>query len=236
MAKRSIWRKITIALCIVLAVVFALGGSFFLYVSDYYRADEKALKVEAQDDVKRIEEGYLLSSSKNKDTAIIFYPGAKVEFTSYLPLMDALRDEGITCYLVEMPFNLAFFGSNIADTVIESNPDVENWYVAGHSLGGAMASSYASANPDKVAGLLLYGAYPSGDYPLEKTLTVYGSLNTSVADKVDYTENVVVIDGGNHAQFGNYGAQKGDADATISAARQQSLAAQATKSFILDKQ
>ncbi len=235
MAKRSIWRKISIALCITLAIIFSLGGAFFLYVSDYYKADEKALAVEKQDDVKRIEEGYLLASSRNKDTAIIFYPGAKVEFNAYLPLMDSLRDEGITCYLIEMPFNLAFFGSNIADAVIESDPEIKNWYIAGHSLGGAMASSYASANPDKVAGLLLYGSYPNGDYPLEKTLTVYGSLNTSVAEKIDYTENVVVIDGGNHAQFGNYGKQDGDADATISAARQQSLAVQATKSFILKK-
>ncbi len=235
MAKRSLWRKITVALCIVLATVCALAGAFFVYVGDYYRADETALAVQKQSDVKRIEEGYFLPSTKNKETAIIFYPGAKVEFNAYLPLMNKIRDEGIACYLVEMPFNLAFFGSNIADTIIEENPEVKNWYIGGHSLGGAMASSYASANPDKVAGLLLYGSYPNGDYPLEKTLTVYGSLNTSVAEKIDYTENVVVIDGGNHAQFGNYGAQDGDAEATVSAERQQSLAVQATKNFIFKK-
>ncbi len=236
MAKKlSLWRKLTIALCITLAVIFACAGGFFLYVSDYYRADEKAIALRTDKSVKRIEEGYFLSSTRNQDTAIIFYPGAKVEFDAYLPLMDALRDEGVSCYLIEMPLNLAFFGKDIADQIIENNPDVEHWYIGGHSLGGAMASSYASENPDKVDGLLLYGAYPNGEFPLGKTLTVYGSLNTSVAEKVNYKENVVVIEGGNHAQFGNYGAQDGDPEATITQAKQQAVTVQETIDFIFKK-
>ena len=48
----------------------------------------------------------------------------------------------------------------------------------------------------------------------------------------DYTENVVVIEGGNHAQFGNYGKQKGDADATISREEQQNIAVEAVGKFL----
>lgn len=69
-------------------------------------------------------------------------------------------------------------------------------------------------------GLILLGAYLYSDYPPAGTLTIYGSLNQSEEDKIDYTENVVEIEGGNHAQFGNYDPQKGDALAVISAEEQ----------------
>ena len=109
-----------------------------------------------------------------------------------------------------MPFRMAIFDANAAEDVMEQFPDIRHWYIAGHPMGGAMASQFAASHPDEVDGLILLGAYIYGDYPPEKTLTVYGSLNQSVEDHIDYTENVVEIEGGNHAQFGNYGPQKGD--------------------------
>ncbi len=233
--KKSTWRKLTIGVCAVLAFIFACSGAFVAYVSDYYHADRKAIVLQNEQNVTRIEEGFLLDSGRNTDTALIFYPGAKVEFNAYLPLMKGLCDKGLSCYLVEMPFNLAFFGMNIADEIIKKNPDIKHWYIAGHSLGGAMASGYASENADKIKGLVLYGAYPNGDFPLERTLTVYGSLNTSVEEKIDYTQNVVVIEGGNHAQFGNYGKQDGDAEATVSREKQQEIAVSETIKFIFNK-
>ena len=69
-------------------------------------------------------------------------------------------------------------------------------------------------------GLVLLRAYLYSDYPPADTLTIYGSLNQSEEDKIDCTENVVEIEGDNHAQFGNYGPQKGDALAVISAEEQ----------------
>ena len=111
-------------------------------------------------------------------------------------------------------------------------PDIEHWYIAGHSLGGAMASQFAADHPEEIDGLILLGAYLYGDYPPADTLTVYGSLNQSVEDEIDYTENVVEIQGGNHAQFGNYGPQKGDAPATISAEEQQAQTVEAVADFI----
>ena len=226
--------KFIVAISGILAFCLVGFAAFSAYISDYYRADEKAVSIQNKANVIKTEEGYFLSSDANIDTALIFYPGAKVEFNAYLPLLDGLCEQGLSCYLVEMPFHLAFFGINIADEIIKKNPQIEHWYIAGHSLGGAIASSYASSHATQIDGLILYAAYPNGDYPLGNTLTIYGSLNTSVEEKIDYTDNVVKIEGGNHAQFGNYGKQDGDVDATISQEEQQRIAIEETIRFIFE--
>ena len=218
---------------IVLLVLAVLAGAFFWYVSDYYPADEIALEVLAQDSSITVQGDLtILSPSYPADTAVIFYPGAKVEAEAYLPLLTKIRQTGVTCILVHMPFRMAIFDANAAEEVMEQFPDIRHWYIAGHSMGGAMASRFAASHPDEVDGLILLGAYIYGDYPPEKTLTVYGSLNQSVEDHIDYTENVVEIEGGNHAQFGNYGPQKGDLPATISSEEQQARTVAAIEEFL----
>ena len=96
-------------------------------------------------------------------------------------------------------------------------------------MGGAMASQFAAGHRDQVDGLILLGAYLYGEYPSADTLTVYGSLNQSVEDKIDYTEHVVEIDGGNHAQFGSYGLQRGDPPAEITPQEQQARTVEAAQ-------
>lgn len=135
--------------------------------------------------------------------------GAKMEETAYLPLLDQLRRTVLTCVLVEAPFRMAIFDADAAEDVMAQFPDIEHWYIAGHSLGGAMASRFAADHPEAIDGLILLGAYLYGDYPPADTFTVYGSLNQSVEDEIDYTENVVEIQGGNCAQFGNCGPRRG---------------------------
>ena len=232
--RRKKWK---LAVGILLAVLVLLVGGFFWYVSDYYRAEDVALEVLASGDHLEVQNNLtILSPSYPTDTAIIFYPGAKVEAAAYLPLLDQLRQTGLTCILVEMPFRLAIFDVNAAEDVMAQFPDIRHWYMAGHSMGGAMASWFAADHADEVDGLILLGAYLYGDYLPADTITVYGSLNQSVEDKIDYTENVVEIEGGNHAQFGNYGPQEGDLPATISAEEQQAQAVAAISGFIARRQ
>jgi pimeloyl-ACP methyl ester carboxylesterase len=135
-----------------------------------------------------------------------------------------------------MPFNMAIFDSNAADEIMSNFPEVESWYIGGHSMGGAMASNFASKNKERIKGLILMGAYVYGDYPPKDALTIYGKFNTSVGEKIDYTENIIIIEGGNHAQFGNYGKQKGDPDATISTEEQQDITVETVDKFIKDKE
>ncbi len=226
-------KKWLIAGGIVLLILAILAGAFFWYVSDYYRAEDVALEVMTQDNGISVQDNLtILSPSHPTDTAIIFYPGAKVEAEAYLPLLDQIRQTGVTCILVHMPFHMAIFDANAAEDVMAQFPEIQHWYIAGHSMGGAMASKFASEHPDQVDGLILMGAYIYGDYPDDKTLTIYGSLNQSVEDHIDYTENIVEIEGANHAQFGNYGPQKGDLPATISAQEQQAQTVAAIEAFL----
>lgn len=221
---------------LLIAISLLLGlsvGGFLIYASDYYRADDHALAIlNSTDDVTTTDNLTVLSTHENPKTAIIFYPGAKVEAIAYLPLLDQIRENGITSILVEMPLNMAIFNSDAADKVISAYPEITNWYIMGHSMGGAMASKYASDHPENVKGLILLGAYIYGDYPPEKSITIYGSFNSNLEDNIDYTENIVVIEGGNHAKFGNYGIQKGDPEGTITHEEQQSLTVKAILDFI----
>ena len=229
-------KKWIVAGGIVLLILAILAGVFFWYVSDYYRAEDEALEVMAQDSGITVQDNLtILSPTYPTDTAIIFYPGAKVEAEAYLPLLDQIRQTGVACILVHMPFRMAIFDANAAEEVISQFPEFQHWYIAGHSMGGAMASQFASDHPDQVDGLILMGAYIYGDYPDEKTLTIYGSLNQSVEDHIDYTENIVEIEGGNHAQFGNYGPQKGDLPAAISAEEQQKQTVEAIEAFLAQR-
>ena len=230
-------KRLKIVLITIFSLIVLLVCAFFIYASVYYRADSVATAVLQSTAVTRGEDNLVIvSPAQPGDTALIFYPGAKVENIAYLPILQQISQiSNITCILVKMPFNMAIFDVNAADEVIAQFPEIKHWYIGGHSMGGAMASSYASNNQDKVQCLILLGAYVYGDYPPEKSLTIYGTFNTSVADAINYSDNIVVIEGGNHAQFGNYGKQTGDPDATISSEEQQNIAVIAIDEFIAKK-
>ena len=172
------------------------------YVSDYYHTDENVqVYLQKKDSVSILEmpDGLYLDGPGD-DAALIFYPGAKVEYTAYLPLLSDLAE-------------------------------YDHWYLSGHSLGGAMAASYASGHLESLNGLVLLAAYPTKSLKSDSfsVLSIYGSedgvLNMEKVEEgksqmpADYTE--ICIEGGNHAQFGNYGEQKGDHTAGISREEQQ---------------
>lgn len=202
----------------ILCLLAVVGFAF--YVSDYYRADPEAVAILSQDNVTVDGHFTIITPEEKSDVALVFYPGGKVEHTAYLPLLNQISQQGITCILVKMPFNLAVFDIHRGNDIIGTFPDIDTWYLAGHSLGGIMASVCAGGN-DQVDGLALLGSYLYSDFPVEQTVTIHGSLETGIEASIEYTENVCVIQGGNHAQFGNYGKQKGDPDSETSRETQQ---------------
>lgn len=208
-------KTLKITVISIVSLILISVGLFFVWANDYYKAEDLAITVTNTDNsIEKIDNLTILTPDNASDIGIIFYPGAKVEDIAYIPLLNKLKNAGYTCVLVKMPFNMAIFDSAAADKVFEILPNIKSWYMAGHSMGGAIASDYASKNQDKIDGLILMGAYIYGDYTPEKALTVYGTFNSNLEKNINYTENIIKIEGGNHAQFGNYGKQKGDPDAT----------------------
>ncbi len=231
-------RTLRIVLISIVAFIVVLFGGFYIYTLDYYRAESAAVTAMAQNDItmENLSGLTILYPSPDRDnqTALIFYPGGKVDDLAYTPILKQLTYQGLTCILVKMPFNLAVFNVNAADSVYKLFPSIKNWYIGGHSLGGAMASSYIEGNSDKLSGLVLLGAYPINDSSLP-TLVIYGSEDIKLdLSKLTSVKNIVEIKGGNHAQFGNYGEQKGDGTASISREDQQAQAVNAIMTFVQD--
>lgn len=228
-------KKLWIILTAVLAAAIVLTAACALYLGDYYRADTDALEafVPASPVIsEEWEDGTIITRPEGRDpvAGLIFYPGGKVEHTAYTPLMEALASEGILCVLVEMPFRLAVLDMNAADGIPSAFPEVERWYMGGHSLGGSMAASYLASHTESFEGLILLGSYSTADLSGTdlRVLSVYGSED-GVLNREKYAAyrpnlpegfTETVIKGGNHAYFGAYGEQEGDGTATVTPAEQ----------------
>ena len=227
-------------------LLIAILVGIAVYLSDYYPADESVqASLSDSNTVKVTKENnwiVFMPVERTTESGLIFYPGGKVDELAYVPILRSLADQGIPSVLVSMPFRLAVLRSGAAASVIDAFPSINQWYIGGHSLGGAMAASYAANNPEDIEGVILLAAYPPSDlsqYEL-KLLSIYGNQDL-VLNMDRYMENrsyfpadflEVIIDGGNHANFGDYGEQSGDGQALISAQEQQRITIEAIQSFI----
>lgn len=128
-------------LCL-LVVLLAVCIAFGVYVNDYYHADPAAEDALVSDRFVSVTEqnGNRVFAPESPTAGLIFYPGGKVENTAYAPLLHDLAEDGILCVLVKMPCNLAVLDRNAADGIPERFSEVTDWYIGGHSLGGAMAA------------------------------------------------------------------------------------------------
>lgn len=226
-------KRTKIIIAVFISITAALLTAAGIYSNDYYRAVdvEKYIISSKTVTVNKIKEGYFFDGY-GEDNALIFYPGAKVEETAYAPMMRDLAEQGVDCFLIKMPMKLAFFDSDKAENIIDKYK-YENYYFAGHSLGGAIISDFVSNNRDKCSGLFLLGAYSmqgfdEAHFPV---VFIYGDNDKILSkDKVEcdvFLEadnyEFIKIQGGNHSNFGSYGFQKGDGKAKISAEKQQKI-------------
>lgn len=238
-------KKYAISIAIIGGIVAFLIIFSAVYVSDYYRTDKEAVEqfgISQNTTKKEISDRVMAFIPEEKMAGLIFYPGGKVEHTAYEPLMSALADKGIASVLVKMPLNLAVLDMNAADGIREQFSDIDKWYIGGHSLGGSMAAMYAAKNADYFEGLVLLGAYSTADLSTDvvDVLSIYGSedrvMNRDKYDEYksnlpsDFTE--YIIEGGCHAGFGMYGAQKGDGVPTMTGEEQLKITAEKIVDFI----
>ena len=221
------------------------------YLLPYAPAEDSALPYMEDSDavtVTEAEHGYYFDGP-GEEAAILFVPGAKVDEVAYAPLLHRLAEGGVDCYLYGPPFHMAFSVSEGAAEALTAYPH-DRWFAVGHSLGGVTASGYACEHPADFDGIILLAAYPTDDVPDELAVcSIYGSRDTKLdQDAYDSNEDnfpdpadggffrEFILEGGNHAQFGDYGDQKGDSEATISPAEQQAQTAEIILAFINGEQ
>lgn len=204
----------------ILAILMAVGMTIYF---NTYQASPLARRIAK---TATNHKNYLLFRSKGKVKAnIIFYQGALVEEEAYSQLARDLTDKGYNTYILKTPLNLPVLSPHKAKTIINQN-HLTNVYLAGHSLGGVVASQNAKVAP--VRGLILLASYPSRKSDLShkklRVLSITAS-NDHILNWEKYEEakkrlpnssTFRTIVGGNHSRFGNYGHQKGDGKATLS--------------------
>lgn len=241
--KRINFKLIAAALLVALLVAVS---AFVVWANNASPASDIALQALNSDSAVTVsnESGYytFTPTGETPTTGFIFYPGGRVDYRAYAPVLRMIAEQGYFVALVPVPLNLAFFDINAATPVQEQHPNIEHWVVGGHSLGGVAASVYAKDHLNDLDGIIFFASYPADDSLKNSTLeilSIYGTRDMAGMDKFDETKALlppqtqyVVIDGGNHAQFGSYGPQAGDNEATISPEDQWAQVSTATVEFL----
>lgn len=235
MGKRRLAKRVALVLLVLVAACLVGGG---WYLSDYYHADARARAAMADEDgaadgvtVEELSDKLVAFEPADPVAGLVFYPGAKVEPAAYAPLLTQCAEHGILCVLVRPLGNLAILDVNAPEGVLAQFPQINEWMIGGHSMGGVAACSYAAQHQGEFADLALLASYPADDLTGfdGEVLSTYGSLDgvlnrenyEAAKAKLPAAEQELVIEGGNHGHFGDYGEQEGDGEATISREDQQ---------------
>lgn len=230
-----------------LLIIFLTSGNVIsftlIYFAFNYKATENAKSYLKNDEKVKVIENksyYQFDNVNGDEVAIMFYGGAKVEEASYAQLCHQIAEQGIDVYLFRFPLYFPLININAADKVSYSNK-YHHLYMMGHSLGGTVASLYLSNNTNLYEGIIFLASYPNKklDDSL-KCLSIYGSVDT-VLNKKNYSKNIdyfpkdyqeVIIEGGNHSNFGDYGLQRGDSVSSISKDQQIEMTTSLITTFI----
>lgn len=200
----------------------------------------------------------LSSGGAAGDTGFVFYPGGRVDWRSYAPVLSRIAAKGCLVIVTPVRLNLAFLDIDAAKSPLAAHPEIRTWAIGGHSLGGVAASLFAEKNPELISGIVFWASYPSDSGLLEggsgegnadgdnsmgrgfRILSVSASKDglatpeKIAASRANLPSDTIfsVIEGGNHGGFGDYGPQKGDNPAEITAEDQWRQTAEATAAFL----
>ncbi|GAB4397994.1 MAG: alpha/beta hydrolase [Anaerolineales bacterium] len=242
---KKILQRILFGLLILL--ILSTGG-FILWAETPSQPGENALAALQSDTVVQVvQHGNYISFEPvgaTPTTGFIFYPGGHVDFRAYAPILRRIAAQGYLVVLVRVKLNLAFFDVEAGAPAFNDFPQITHWVTGGHSLGGVAAAYFAHAHLQQINGIVFWASYPADDRLKDsgiKMLSVYGTEDGGLDNGAKIEEykafqtpdtQFVVIQGGNHAQFGDYGPQPGDKPATISYESQWQQATDATVQFL----
>ncbi|MEF7610486.1 alpha/beta hydrolase [Enterococcus casseliflavus] len=217
---------------LITVVILTIAGRVGWQQLHYPAVDAAVTAAKEADD----EGNVLYFAGDEEKPLVVFYPGALVDAESYSVWAAGLAEKGYPVAIVKMPFNMAVLAGNRAEEVLEEIPH-SSYVIGGHSLGGVMASRFAAnqltENDNELKGVFFFASYPDEKGSLADQSIAVLSLSGS-QDQVVNQENwqaarsllpetttFETIEGGNHAGFGTYGLQKGEAAADLPNEAQQ---------------
>ena len=173
---------------------------------------------------------------EDSNVGVIYYPGGLVHPHAYARFAKALSTTTQYSVFVTSPwFHLAITQIHLADQVMRQHPDIETWFIGGHSLGGTAAAFYTIEQLAVISGLFLLASYTTADADFSSSnlpvISIVGSEDLVLNDStyranqqyLPTNQKEVRIEGGNHSQFADYGQQRGDGIAAIEGIQQETI-------------
>jgi pimeloyl-ACP methyl ester carboxylesterase len=226
---RYIWARLGLALFVLMPVA--------AYDTFRSRGGPEALQTRGGVTVTIGDEALVFEPAAQRPSGLLFLPGCPVDPAAYASLVRRIAERGYPARIVKVPFPCAAWPSLEAELdrrirrLAAASP-ATRWVLAGHSRGGAHAARIASGRPAEIAAYVLIGTSHPRDHDLSGLpvdITKIVASNDGVAGRAQLQKarlpastHWVRIEGGNHAQFGDYGYQPFDGRATISREAQQS--------------
>jgi len=238
--------KLLVRLLVGLALLLVLAvAGVCLWMLKPYPQDQASIEdALASDQLVRVSQGEFLvlePASRSASTALIFYPGGKVDPIAYAPILRDLAGNGLKVVVTPMPLKTAFLGVERANDAVAAFPEIERWFLAGHSLGGVAASRYAEQFDKELSGLIFWASYPVVDLSSQElpVLSIYalGDFQTTLEDieqsraLLPAPAKMVAIEG-NHWQFGEFSSGLHQAPPKVTRQEQQAEIVAATLEFV----
>jgi pimeloyl-ACP methyl ester carboxylesterase len=224
-SKWKMFKAIWVSAGIVFVIWNAVGFQSRGLPSDTFESND-LLRVIQTDDMITFE-----AVGTGDSLEVIFFQGGLTDPKAYAPLCRQLAIEGFTCHIVKMDWRLP--QRDYLKTMELFDVRSGRYVVGGHSQGGKMAAQLVYEHPDLFKGLFLLGTSHPRDINMSgldiPTLKIYAE-HDGLASVAEVMENrpmlpsgaeMVMIEGGNHSQFGYLGRLFMDDSANISLEEQQ---------------
>jgi pimeloyl-ACP methyl ester carboxylesterase len=173
---------------------------------------------------------------------LIFFPGGLADPGAYAPLCREIAENGYTCHIIKMSFRLPQRDYQKISRLFDLKSG--QYVIGGHSQGGKMAAQFVYENPGIMKGLFLLGTSHPRDISLSNqsipTIKFYAE-NDGLAsaeevlenkDKLPINAKLILVEGGNHSQFGYLGKLLMDDNAGITLEEQQTIVLENLVNFL----
>ena len=202
-----------------LVLVVMIGAAIWWQTTSFNAASDEALRhLVSGEKVIVVEDEWLTFTPRGRSPSVglILYPGAQCDHRGYAGPLRAIAEQGYLVVSLPMPFNYAIFGVEKVREVMAAYPEIETWVLGGHSLGGAMAATFAASDPDAIDGLIFWDSHSYEAADLSQLGLPVAQLYRSAEDVpippnflanaqfLPSDADLTPVLGGNHMNFGGF--------------------------------